>query len=526
METEHGTQDIGQELGYQGVERLVDQVERVCTHEHHRIELTNESKILGLRVELSVWADQERSIRERLRLAPPPGDLRSRRQRAWFAGGIALLLTVAGFFFSLLAFDPFRLGWKSYLYCVGIAIVSPFCVEKCLEEWNSRKLVKGMVTVACAAAIASLVLLAAIRGDLFSQQLRDSETPVLIMGDNPPPSNQSDNHFYDETLPLLQLVMAFLAVAMELGAGLALYDARMLGADSGEDTEKLSKDLVAVRLRMATLVSEIKKLSNDGATFEARFWRDFYRAMLTHTARKALTKLLTATLCVFLFGASATHAAQERLNLVVLVDLTASVAAKGPDGKTEFEKNLAAVAGLLAEVPAGSRVTVLGITGNSFAEPDILLSAQVADDPGYFGERLSAARRQLSRAWQEHSAHLKPTALRTDILGALLVASQLFQNVPDSERKMLVVYSDMRQATTVLNLEAPAIIPVNSALRKIEKAQPVPDLKSVEVYALGVDAAGKDAAHWESLRQFWAAYLRGAGANLRSYSVLRELPTL
>jgi hypothetical protein len=47
-----------------------------------------------------------------------------------------------------------------------------------------------------------------------------------------------------------------------------------------------------------------------------------------------------------------------------------------------------------------------------------------------------------------------------------------------------------------------------------------------EVCALGVDAAGKDAGHWESLRQLWAAYFLMAGANLRINSLLRELPTL
>jgi len=155
-----------------------------------------------------------------------------------------------------------------------------------------------------------------------------------------------------------------------------------------------------------------------------------------------------------------------------------------------------------------------------------LLSAQVANDPAYFGERLSAARQQLARACQERSVHLEPTALRTDILGALLVASQLFQDVTDGERKVLVVYSDTRQATPVLNLEAPAVISVNSALRKIGKAESIPDLRGVEVCALGVDAAGKDAAQWESLRQFWVAYFQQAGANLRCYSLLRDPPTL
>jgi len=44
--------------------------------------------------------------------------------------------------------------------------------------------------------------------------------------------------------------------------------------------------------------------------------------------------------------------------------------------------------------------------------------------------------------------------------------------------------------------------------------------------ALGMDAVGKDVAHWESLRQFWGPYFNTAGTNLRSYAVLRTDQTL
>jgi hypothetical protein len=525
MENEHHSQVMGEELGYAGVERLVDQVEDVCVHERQRIELTNESRIIGLRMELAMWADEEKRIGERLRLAPPPGDRRSRQLQAWFAAGVALVLTVAGFFFSLLAFDPFRLGWKSYLYCLGIAVVSPFCVEKYLKEWDCRQLIKGAATIACAAALASLVLLAVIRGDLVGQQLKDAETRVVIT-DDAPAVPQNDNRFYEQALPLLQLVMALLAVAMELGAGLALHDAKRLGSDSGEDSEKVARERMQVRLRMAALLSRMTDLSNEGPVFEARFWRDFYRAMLTHTARKALGKLLAFGLCFALVGAGALRADEQRLNLVVLLDLSASVASKGPDGKTDLQKNVAAVTELLTHVPAGSHITILGITANSFAEPDILLRADIPCDAGYFGERLTAAHRQLVRAWQQRVAAIAPDARQTDVLGALLVASQIFRETPSEERNVLITYSDMRQATAELNLERSPAVSVNSLLIKVEKPASVPDLKGIEVYDLGVDAADRDALYWERLRQFWNGYFETAGAHLRSYSVLRDPPGL
>jgi hypothetical protein len=44
------------------------------------------------------------------------------------------------------------------------------------------------------------------------------------------------------------------------------------------------------------------------------------------------------------------------------------------------------------------------------------------------------------------------------------------------------------------------------------------------VYVLGVDGAGKTAAHWQALEQFWRGYFSESGAALDAFSALRELP--
>jgi len=51
---------------------------------------------------------------------------------------------------------------------------------------------------------------------------------------------------------------------------------------------------------------------------------------------------------------------------------------------------------MLAEVPAGTNLTVIGIRDHTFTEPDILMRAQVPDDPGYFGERQKETRHQIN----------------------------------------------------------------------------------------------------------------------------------
>ena len=50
------------------------------------------------------------------------------------------------------------------------------------------------------------------------------------------------------------------------------------------------------------------------------------------------------------------------------------------------------------------------------------------------------------------------------------------------------------------------------------------DLKGVDVYVLGIDAATKAPAYWDSLRRFWTEYFKKSGADLRAYSMMREVP--
>jgi len=263
----------------------------------------------------------------------------------------------------------------------------------------------------------------------------------------------------------------------------------------------------------------VTMLRNEPEIFANRFWRDFYRALLSNAARNAMTKLLIVILGIFL-ATSCRAQAEDRLNMVIAIDLTRSVAGAGPDGKTDFQKNIEGVSRLLVQVPAGSRVTVIGITDHSFAQPYILLSAHVPDDAGYFGERLAAAHSQLVRTWKVRSSQLDPHFRQTDILGALQLAGEVFAQEPDAGRRNLVIFSDMRQSAPELNLESPKLVPSFSTVAA--RCGTLPALQQVQVDVLGGDGSGKSSAYWQSLKSFWAVYFHDAGANLKSYSVLRE----
>ena len=514
-------EDVAQQLGMEGVDNLVANAERVCTYEQQRIELNNQSMIVRLQGEYSVLVAEERRIEEKLHTAPPSGDLRRLRRRAFFSWSVTTFLTVAGFALSLMTLAPFRLGWVSWLYCAGIAIVTPYLVDKLLEVRGMEKLIIGLTAFAAIAALVGLMLLAVIRGNLLAQELHQNEAPVVVLDDGAP-QTEPQNTFYDSTTSLLRAALLLLAFAMELGAGLALRDAWRSVPDSSEDWSRLRGELIRVRQRMCEIASEATTLRNEPEVFIKRFWRDFYCALLSNAARRAMTKLLVLFLGTFFFGIGRAHA-EDRLNMVIAIDLTQSVAMAGPDGKTDFQKNIEGVTRVLSQVPAGARVTVIGITDHSFAHPYILLSVRIPDDPGYFGERLAAARGQIVRIWKLRDAHLGPHFHRTDILGALQLASQIFAQQPNVTKKTLVIFSDMRHSMSDLDMEVPPTVPPFSIFAK--RCGSLADLHNVQVLVLGVDGSGKSAVYWQSLKMFWDGYFHSAGAVMRIYSILRELQT-
>jgi len=506
---------IAHQLGAGGVDNLVANAERICDYQQKHIEISNQGTILALEADYHYLAEEERRIQGLLLSAPPSGDLRRLHRRAIYCWLLTALLTLSGLAFTLLTLAPFRLGWMSWPFAVGIAGLTPFLVEKLLE--HSEILVKALNAVATVAAVAGLMLLAEVRGNLLEEQYRQSQDQAVVIDDSLP-AQDSGTLFYERSNRLLQFAMLFLAFSMEVGAGLALRDAWRSAPNDSEDWSALRQELAAIRVRKTSVIRTAIDLRNQPGIFVARFWRDFYRAMLSKAVRSAMTKLLIPVIAT-IFIATGRAGAQDRLNLVVALDLTQSVAVRGPDGKSEFQKNIDGVARVLAQVPAGAKITVIGITDHSFAQPYILMSARTSDDPGYFGERLGTARNQLVKAWKQRSERLIPSFRHTDILGALRLAAEIFLQEPQITARSLILFSDMRQSTAELNLESPTLIPPFEVLKPRCGATPL--LRNVRIAILGADGAGRSSAYWQSLNNFWLAYLESTRARVDEFSPLR-----
>jgi hypothetical protein len=234
----------------------------------------------------------------------------------------------------------------------------------------------------------------------------------------------------------------------------------------------------------------------------------------------AIRKLPIIILALVCLAHGRLHAA-EPLDVVILPDLSQSVAAKDHSDRAEFQKNIDGVTRLLASLPAGSRVSIYGITDDSFGKPYPLLTAELSDDEGYFKERLAEGHRQLIRAWQERALTLKPHFSHTDILGAILIAAQVFADSPPGRKKVLVLFSDMRQSTHAFDLEHRSAIDPRVGDDVLRQGL-APALSGVDVYIFGADGNGTSVQYWQNLRAFWVAYFEHLGAVVKGYSTLRR----
>ena len=152
-------------------------------------------------------------------------------------------------------------------------------------------------------------------------------------------------------------------------------------------------------------------------------------------------------------------------------------------------------------------------------------SATVTPEAGYFGEKLARAKRRLEISWRNRSRDLSPQFPGTDLFGALLVASQIFQKAGARRRDVLVVFSDMWQEAREFNFGKTTEPCAPEAMERVKAQKLLANLRDAEVYALGTDSPGKDKSEWVCVREFWSKYFVEAQATLRNYSVLRTLST-
>jgi hypothetical protein len=522
-------EDMAQRLAGQEFDELMARVNKLIAWEKKRIETQNRSEITALKARGTQLVERRVDLQAEIRqLGPIAGPARPRGGRVYYWLAVAVLFT-ASVFFAHLSLAPFGLGWEAWALAVGMGIITAILTDLVLEKTASKVLIWVFSIGALAASITGIIILAHVRGDILALYLKNA----LSMGDGAGATNSAAAAtFYERAIPQLRWLMGLLAVSMELGCGICLFEARKQDSDPFRQKrlERAKEELDAMDNELVGTVRRLTELQNEAEVQEAVFYRQFYLGLFERIKQAGMLPVVL----ILLFGLSLIHAPAVKAqsvpsgttNVVVAIDLTESVAGAGYDGRTDYQKDIDATCELIGHLPAGARFAVIAITDHSFSEPYILLQGQLPRNKGtlLFEDRVAIARNRLASKLRTELQAVKPRFRKTDILGAFVVAADILRPWPG--RKVLVVLSDMRQATGDLNLERPPLIAVAPSLRRAEALVSVPSLAHVEVYALGVDAEGKSVAYWRSLRDFWTAYFSQTGATLRAYSVLRDLPDL
>lgn len=509
------------DLGDAAVNQAIDRLERVRDLEKSRRQDINAAEITSLNAELALRTEQRDELREAIRRTPKP-DASLRESRAWYVV-IAAILSLAGFAFAHLALAPFGIRWEVWPIAIALSVVCAYATDEALERCACERLVMAAALVSFAMSLSGLFVMALVRGDLLILFLKNAMASGTF--DTSAPAGGDATQFYLGAAWKLRLFFALLAVSMELATGLAIYGVRKIAVPPPSGLGALRQQEQLVEAEMLRLLHRVEFLKREAEIFGNEFTRDFYLGLIKGAARRSSKHIGPLLGMALLATASLTpRLSAQTLNVAVGVDLSLTSASRNYDGHREHEKNIEGAARLIETLPAAARFRIMGISDQSFSRPLMLLEGQIPADRGQLEliDRIAIAERAYADQVRQVLRATPPTYRETDVIGFLLVAAELLNETPRG-RKILVIFSDMRHSAPPPNLEAPAVVPVASALRTVERQNLIANLRGVDVYVYGAHAANKDVPYWQSLCAFWSRYFAQSGAALKSFSMMRDV---
>jgi hypothetical protein len=411
-----------------------------------------------------------------------------------------------------------------WICSLGIACVCGYATSEFLAKTDLKAIVLGISVVLFLASLVGLMTLASVRGDIFLHHLQN----LANSGDSSAaPSTDTGLAFYKAVAPKMRMFLTLLSLALELAGGLALHEVRAALKARPLPPSPESRRLEMVEREISHIEAQLRFLRNEPEIFEHEYRRNLYIGLLAGAARHARSNAKWPTVALIALLGVGSSVRGQAVDFWEGIDFSATSSARGYDGSTADLKNIDSAARIIATLPPGSRITVAGISDESFSRPFVLLTGLIPNDPGKLREydEIAAARNRLSGSVRRIGGSIEPRFQTTDLLGFLMLTGMAFETAPRM-RRVLVIHSDMRQSARPLDIEHVPVISVGGALRTVEGERLIPDLSGVEVYVYGVHAVGKDIRYWQSLREFWAAYFERCHATLRAFSMMRDVPNL
>jgi Ca2+/Na+ antiporter len=531
--------------GYQACLQALAEIHEICRREKEKLVLECQVMIAALTLEGQRLSYVEELIVKSLNAGggePPIQTVQAEYRKGLFSLFLTCPLLATSYSLVNWSLRPFEMGWVTLLVAFGASVVVTVSFERALNLLANLLpdrpflIWKLFLTVAAGVLGAvAVVYLALMRNDLAHvYMLHQQGTPGF---------DDAVSRFYQKSLSILRMVFPLLTISLDLVAAVTLHNA-LSSLTSYGPTLKLLRRLDSVRCGMVRIAGEIKEFE----TLPERFERDFLNGVAVakeelrkkelEEAKRARPRDLSPdeieqkkvrTLSFALIGfilllvllIIAARAFGSEMS-VVFKDLSCSMNVTDYRGVSEFQKDSESIGEIIKKAKPGTDIKVFGIHENTFGRICLLFEGKVrAENPGFFGQNVRKEVNSMLAEWEKTAKTMRPTARETDIFGALFLAESVFA-ASKADKKTLTFFSDMRHATSSLNLEKPEVVdPYLVAAAK--RIYGIPNLKNVRVHAYGVHGYGKSQGYYNSLKRFWEEILKQTGCQLKAYSPLREV---
>ena len=418
---------------------------------------------------------------------------------------------VASVFLTNWTLAPAGMETTKYLvFAIGASLLGIFITDYFLTNLDEHHQGKNIMPlyisgVLLALYFVSLAYLGIARGAIY-------KTETLLRNHT---NNGPVTEFYKTYSNVVQLAIPLLAVLSEVVSGLLFHLTKkhLIPAWKALQHYRLLETLEAEINKIILTLDSIKK-----------FPKNVESVRMNHNAetdrRRELKVLLIIMTAIVVLFVGAAIVRGEDFDLEIGLDMTrSSLVAVG--GIYEFQWDTLAILNIINSLTPSTSITIFGLTDNTFTIPRIILQDYTSSKTGYFGEILENERDRIKKEWKRIEPSLGPEYDASDILGFFYLLEQ--KHKPGT-RTIAVLFSDMRNCTTELDLESMRVIP-KSAIEKVY----MPKLKGIDVYVYGVHSLvnrkglTKSHKYWLSLKDFWSEFFKRSGAVLKAFSPMRDI---
>ena len=232
---------------------------------------------------------------------------------------------------------------------------------------------------------------------------------------------------------------------------------------------------------------------------------------------------------IFAAGAFAARARRESTRgdvnscVAVLLDTSRTSNVPTPDGITMLEQNCNSVGQILVSLPERTEVRVYGIASDSWGSDTRYFTAwtPVKDRMGI---NLNESRKTIGQKWRGMASKITAESNSTDLFGAFASVSD-FLSSSRCEEKSIVVLSDARHTSDIVNLNKLKVIDAEKTLELVRSNDMLLDLTDVSVWFYGVHSDDKKYSYWKSLENFWRKYVTESGGTFEIFTREAYVPS-